>query len=139
MVEFHKAEERTSNIENKRMIQDAEFRYGRGTILDTITEKNSNGTMRSVVRPRSADNIHIIPVLGHRDSLLVAKSLRRRLSFSLDDVHLIKQSYHELCHEIYASPKVNIRKSSSQESSRSLKQCTISQLTLIYRYPCETL
>ena len=113
MVELQKAGERTSNVENERTIQDTEFRYGRGTILDTITEKNSNGTMKSVTRPRSADDLHKVPFLGHRDSFLVTKSLGRQHSFSLDDLHLIKQSYHEVCHEIYASPKVNIRKSTS--------------------------
>lgn len=109
MVELLKPDIRTSNVENERTIQDSEFRYGCGTVLDTITEKNSNGTMRSVPCPRSADNIHNIPFLGHRDSFLVAKSPRRQHSFSLDDVHLINRSYHEVCHEIYASPKVSIQ------------------------------
>lgn len=112
MVDIAKLEQRTSNIENERMMQDAEFLYGRGTILDTISEKHSNGTIRSVARPRSADNIHDIPFLGHRNSILVAKSPRRQQSFSMDDMKLIKQSYHEVCTEIYASPKASPLKSS---------------------------
>jgi hypothetical protein len=98
------------------------FLYGNGTILDTITEKNSNGTMRSMFHTRSADDIREMksfPLLAHKDSMLVTRSPRRKQSFSVDDINLVKSSYHEACsmierktrnslsiHEIYASPKV---------------------------------
>ncbi|KAG0652952.1 hypothetical protein D0Z07_0686, partial [Hyphodiscus hymeniophilus] len=109
MVQILKAETQPPNDENERIIRDADFRYGRGTVLDTITEKHSNGTIRSIARPKSADNVHYVPFLGHRDSFIGARSPRRRLSFSMDDVQLINQSYHEVCHEIYASPKIPLQ------------------------------
>ena len=107
MVELQKANTRPANHENERTVRDEEFRYGRGTVLDTIAEKHSNGTIRSLARPRSADNVCNIPFLAHRDSFIVTKSPRRKHSFSVDDVQLINRSYHEMCHEIYASPKVS--------------------------------
>ncbi|KAF7961123.1 hypothetical protein EAE96_000790 [Botrytis aclada] len=111
-----------------------EFLYGHGTVLDTITEQKSYGTMRSVTRTKSADDISTIrsttgtksadgistsPLLGHRDSFTIAKNRpRHKQSFSLDDIWCIKDSYHEACamidqaarrrlsiHEVYAKPK----------------------------------
>ncbi|KAF7852541.1 hypothetical protein EAF04_010942 [Stromatinia cepivora] len=111
-----------------------EFLYGHGTVLDTITEQKSYGTMRSITRTKSADDISTIrsvsraksaddlsttPLLGHRDSFILAKNRpRRQQSFSLDDIWSIKDSYHDACamieqaarrrlsiHEVYAKPK----------------------------------
>ncbi|QSZ29680.1 hypothetical protein DSL72_004196 [Monilinia vaccinii-corymbosi] len=111
-----------------------EFLYGHGTVLDTITEQKSYGTIRSVARTKSADDISTIrgigraksaddlsttPLLGHRDSFVLAKEYsRRQQSFSLDDLWSIKNSYHNACamidqaarrrlsiHEVYAQPK----------------------------------
>lgn len=103
-----------SIIESPPSIVDAvEFRYGNGTALETITEQKSYATMRSK-RSRSADHSPAIPFLGHRDSFIVAKSPRRKISFSADDITLINQSYHEACatiekqasgQQIYAEPQ----------------------------------
>jgi hypothetical protein len=117
MVELRKTSIRTSNDENGRTIKDVDFLYGRGTVLNTIAEKHSNGTIRSLGIPRPTDGANNIPFLGHRDSFLVAKSPRRKHSFSLDDLHLINRSYHEVCHEIYASPKVSVPNSIGQPAS----------------------
>ena len=93
-------------VRNDLTTQIPEFKYGHGTVLDTIMEKKSSGTIRSLYRPRSADDVKKAPFLCHRDSFLVSKSPRRKHSFSLDDLQLVNRSYHEVCHEIYASPKV---------------------------------
>ncbi|KAF7953884.1 uncharacterized protein EAE97_001283 [Botrytis byssoidea] len=111
-----------------------EFLYGHGTVLDTITEQKSYGTMRSITRTKSADDISTIrsvartksadgistsPLLGHRDSFTIAKNRpRHKQSFSLDDIWCIKDSYHDACamtdqaarrrlsiREVYAKPK----------------------------------
>ncbi|KAB8304938.1 hypothetical protein EYC80_004256 [Monilinia laxa] len=111
-----------------------EFLYGHGTVLDTITEQKSYGTIRSIARTKSADNISTTrsiartksaddlsttSLLGHRDSFILAKGCpRRQQSFSLDDIWSIKDSYHDACamidqaarrrlsiHEVYAKPK----------------------------------
>ncbi|APA09839.1 predicted protein [Sclerotinia sclerotiorum 1980 UF-70] len=116
------------------IIPTTEFLYGHGTVLDTITEQKSYGTMRSITRTKSADDISTIrsigraksaddlsntPLLGHRDSFILAKNRpRRQQSFSLDDIWSIKDSYHDACamidqvarrrlsiHEVYAKPK----------------------------------
>ena len=99
-------------------VPDVEFRYGWGTILDTITEQKSSNTMRTLARTRSADDFPKVPFLNHCDSFEVTKSPRRKLSFSVDDLAMIQQNYHEACamieretrkplpvHEIYAQPK----------------------------------
>lgn len=122
-------------------IPTTEFLYGHGTVLDTITEQRSYGTIRTVARTksaddistchsisraRSADDISTTPLLGHRDSFILAKDCpRRKQSFSLDDIWSIKGSYHDACamidqaarrrdratqrkisiHEVYAKPK----------------------------------
>lgn len=99
-------------------VADVEFRYGRGTVLETITEQKSSNTMRTLARARSADDIPKVPFLNHCDSFEVAKSPRRKQSFSVDDLALIQRNYHEACamieretrkplpvHEIYAQPK----------------------------------
>ncbi|KAN0090465.1 hypothetical protein V8E51_019044 [Hyaloscypha variabilis] len=102
-------------------VLDVEFRYGRGTILDTITEQKSSNTMRTLAHTKSADDFPKGPFLNHCDSFEIAKSPRRKLSFSVDDLALIQQNYHEACamieretrkplpvHEIYAQPKFPI-------------------------------
>lgn len=122
-----------SNVENHQTIQnltmdrskdDIQFLYGRGTVLETITEQKSNGTMRSLVHSRSANGLvdFKAPTLAHKDSVVLAQSrgLRRKHSLSVDDLNLINRSYHDVCamieraagkplpiHEIYASPKVS--------------------------------
>jgi hypothetical protein len=106
---------------NTYNVDEVEFRYGHGTVLDTITEQKSCATIRTLAHTKSADNMPKIPFLDHRDSFVVARGPRRKLSFSLDDLNLIKGSYHEACamiereahkplpvHEIYAEPKVPI-------------------------------
>ena len=106
---------------NQHTIDDIEFRYGHGTILETITERKSNNTMISLERPKSADNLTSVPFLGHRDSFILVNSPRRKTSFSVDDLDLTKTSYHEACaiiertaqktipvHEIYAQPRTPI-------------------------------
>ncbi|KAK6612100.1 hypothetical protein H4I96_01313 [Botrytis cinerea] len=118
----------SSNDENMRQTSTStqldttvttEFLYGHGTVLDTITEQKSYGTMRSVTRTKSADDISTSPLLGHRDSFTIAKNRpRHKQSFSLDDIWCIKDSYHDACamidqaarrrlsiHEVYAKPK----------------------------------
>ncbi|KAF8856714.1 hypothetical protein BDZ45DRAFT_458670 [Acephala macrosclerotiorum] len=122
------------NDENRKLsdgrghsIDDIEFRYGWGTPLETITEQKSFTTLRTARtssragRPKSADGIPSIPFLGHRDSFSLAKSPRRKASFSLDDIVKVQQSYHEACstiereifklpiNEVYAEPKEPIR------------------------------
>jgi hypothetical protein len=103
---------------NPYSVDDIEFRYGRGTVLETITEQKSCNTMREIARTKSADDIPKFPFLSHRDNFVLAKTPRRKHSFSVDDLALIKQNYHEACamiereickpllvHEIYAQPK----------------------------------
>ncbi|PMD26358.1 hypothetical protein NA56DRAFT_698536 [Hyaloscypha hepaticicola] len=98
-------------------VGDIEFRYGRGTVLGTITEQKSSNTMRTLAHTRSADDLPTVFFLNHCDSFELAKSPRRKQSFSVDDLALI-QRYHEACamierethkplplHEIYAQPK----------------------------------
>ena len=129
MVSLEGADITISNAENHRTIansvpevsSDNHFRYGHGTVLETITEQKSNSTMHSLIHSRSANDIRelkVVPFLAHRDSMIVAKSPRRKHSFSLDDLNIISRSYHEACsmiertarkpiliREIYASPK----------------------------------
>ncbi|KAH8670266.1 hypothetical protein BGZ60DRAFT_31927 [Tricladium varicosporioides] len=100
--------------------QEIQFRYGHGTMLDTITEQRSSTTIRTLARPKSADDIKL-PFLNHRDSFILAKSPRRKRSFSANDLDLIKRIYHDACsnieckvkeplsiREIYAQPKTPI-------------------------------
>ena len=103
-AEIQDAELTISSAENEPVVQKAGFRYGHGTVLDTISEQKSVATLRTLYRPKSADDVKSIRFMGHRDSLLVTATPRRKWSHSLDDLHLVE--YHELCHEIYASPKV---------------------------------
>jgi len=103
-------------------VYDKQFLYGRGTVLETITEQNSHGSMRIFARAKSADELHSIPFLGHRDSFVVSKSPRRKKSLSLDDLNLVKGSYYQAVamierttqkplpiHEIYARPKTPVQ------------------------------
>lgn len=84
-----------SSIANN--VDDIQFRYGHGTALETITEQKSFGTIRTISRAKSADDVANSPFLNHRDSFVLAKSPRRKHSFSLDDLALINKSYHEAC------------------------------------------
>ncbi|KAI6710027.1 hypothetical protein PZA11_001056 [Diplocarpon coronariae] len=99
-------------------IDATQFRYGNGTVLDTITEQKSFATLRTKAKTKSADASPSVPFLTHRDSFILSKMPRRMISFSLDDIDLIKQSYHDACtaiekeatqpllaHEVYAEPK----------------------------------
>jgi hypothetical protein len=103
---------------NPCFVDDIEFRYGHGTVLETITEQKSCNTIRETARTKSADDLPKFPSLTHRDSFVLAKTPRRKHSFSVDDLALIKQNYHEACamiereirkplpvHKIYAQPK----------------------------------
>jgi hypothetical protein len=125
-----RGKEREVNDENSRGtassadtydVDEVEFRYGHGTVLDTITEQKSCATIRTLAHTKSADNMPKIPFLDHWDNFVVARGPLRKMSFSLDDLNLIKRSYHEACamiereahkplpvHEIYAQPKVPI-------------------------------
>jgi len=91
------------NDENSRIVSPSnfmdtiQFRYGNGTVLDTITEQKSYTTIRSKARTKSADNSPSIPFLCHRDSFIISKTPRRQISFSLDDIEEIKKSYHDAC------------------------------------------
>jgi hypothetical protein len=102
--------------------QEGPFLYGRGTVLETITERNSLGSIRILARAKSVDELHSVPLLGHQDSFILAKSPRRKRSLSLDDLDLVKDPYHQVVasierttqkplaiHEIYAQPKAPIQ------------------------------
>ncbi|KAL5318319.1 hypothetical protein ACEPPN_013378 [Leptodophora sp. 'Broadleaf-Isolate-01'] len=115
-------DENSREISSSYYIDAIYFRYGYGTALDTITEQKSFTTIRSKARTKSADNSPSIPFLGHRDSFIIAKTPRRQISFSLDDVVEIKKSYHDACavieqeickpllaQEVYAEPKAPIQ------------------------------
>ena len=106
---------------DQHTIGDVEFRYGHGTVLETITEKRSCATIGALARAKSVDGMPNFLFLHHRDSFSVAKSPRRKASFSVDDIALIKSSYHEACamierttcgalpiRQIYAQPKAPI-------------------------------
>lgn len=97
--------------------QEVEFRYGNGTVLDSIKEQTSYATISTLARSKSVDNMPRFSFLTHRDSFTVTNNPRRHQSFSLDDLALIK-SYHDACaiidggstpslsiHEVYAEPK----------------------------------
>ena len=93
-------------------INDAQFRYGKGTLLDSIPEKKSNATIHNLSRTLSANNLETIPLLTPSSA---AKSPRRKLSFSTNDIPLISNSYHKAIamieksaqpvYEVYAGPK----------------------------------
>ncbi|KAE8441642.1 hypothetical protein EG329_004609 [Mollisiaceae sp. DMI_Dod_QoI] len=112
---------KVSDIRPLPSIDEIEFRYGYGTPLETITEQKSYTTIRTASRPKSADDVPYIPFLGHRDSFRLARSPRRKASFSLDDIVLVQKSYHEACatieqqifklpiSEVYAEPKTPVR------------------------------
>src|SRR6187402_549929 len=108
---------RESSASNPNPESNSQFKYGRGTVLDTITEQRSFATIRTG-RTKSADNSPNVSRLGHCDSFVFAKGPRRKLSFSVDDVEVIKRNYHEACAlieretkptlfvpEIYAKPR----------------------------------
>lgn len=116
----------TINDENSRQgenvddsaIDDADFLYGRGTVLDTITEQKSFGTLQTLPKENSIDNLPNFPFVRHRDSFALSQHPRRKQAFSLDDIDLMQSSYHEACamieretnkqlpvHEIYAGPR----------------------------------
>lgn len=99
-------------------IDDVEFLYGHGTLLDTITEQKSNATMRTLARSKSADDMPNSQFLSHRDSFMLAKKVRRQESLSLGNMVLMDEFYHAVCsmiaregrkylsiNEIYAEPK----------------------------------
>jgi len=81
-------------------VDDINFRYGKGTMLSTITEKKSTGTMVTI---------------DLKASSLPSKNPRRKKSFSTGDVPPIGVSYQEVLamienqtkpiKEIYAEPK----------------------------------
>ncbi|KAG4436563.1 hypothetical protein IFR05_007958 [Cadophora sp. M221] len=115
-------DENSRGVSSSSYIDTIHFRYGYGTALDTITEQKSFTTIRSKARTKSADNSPSIPFLGHRDSFIIAKTPRRQISFSLDDLAEIKRSYHDACavieqeicksllaQEVYAEPKAPIQ------------------------------
>ncbi|KAL2070020.1 hypothetical protein VTL71DRAFT_14700 [Oculimacula yallundae] len=98
-----KNDENSREVSPFNFLDSIQFRYGHGTALDTITEQKSFATLSSKARTKSADNSPSIPFLGHRDSFIIAKTPRRQISFSLDDIAEIKRSYHDACGEIEVS------------------------------------
>ncbi|KAK2629835.1 hypothetical protein QTJ16_000655 [Diplocarpon rosae] len=113
-----KNDENVKETSPQNFIDATQFRYGNGTVLDTITEQKSFATLRAKARTKSADASPRVPFLTHRDSFILSKTPRRMVSFSLDDIDLIKKSYHDACtiiekeasqpllaHEVYAEPK----------------------------------
>lgn len=108
----------TFNSSTLTSVQEIEFRYGHGTVLGPIKEQTSYTTIGSLARSKSVNDMAKFPFLHHRDSFTVAKSPRRKQSFSLDDLANIQKSYHDACaiiegasvtslaiHEVYAEPK----------------------------------
>lgn len=98
------------------------FLYGRGTVLETITERNSLGSIRILTRSKSADDLTTFPFLGLQDSFILTKNPQHKKSLSLDDLDLFKDPYHQVItsiehatekplaiHEIYAQPKAPIQ------------------------------
>ncbi|KAL3426731.1 hypothetical protein PVAG01_00240 [Phlyctema vagabunda] len=90
------------------------FRYGRGTMLETIIEKKSNMTLSTLARTRSTDDLSsLMNMQQQRD---VAR-LRRKQSFSVDDLILVNRSYNATgtaptasdAAEIYAQPKMPLQ------------------------------
>jgi hypothetical protein len=79
---------------------ETQFLYGNGTMLDTIIEQRSSMTMRSLARPKSMDMLRNNKSLTHTDSFELSKVPRRKQSLSLDDLALIKLSYHDACNNI---------------------------------------
>jgi len=60
-------EENHSNQMNESAIStidDVQFLYGNGTVLETIAEQKSNGTMRSLFRPKSVENMHKVCIVS---------------------------------------------------------------------------
>ncbi|KAH7397524.1 hypothetical protein BKA64DRAFT_38638 [Cadophora sp. MPI-SDFR-AT-0126] len=115
-------DENSRNVSPSNFIDTVQFRYGNGTVLNTITEQKSYTTISSKARTKSADNSPSIPFLCHRDSFILSKTPRRQISFSLDDIEEIKRSYHDACmvieqelckpllaQEIYAEPKAPVQ------------------------------
>ena len=99
-----------------------QFLYGRGTLLETITERTSLGSIRIIARAKSADNFQNDPPLDRHESFGSEKSPQRKKSLSMDDLDLIKDScdqqhaldQHETqnpleIHEVYAQPRTPIQ------------------------------
>lgn len=108
---------RQDNVEHDS-IEEAEFLYGRGTVLDTIAEQKSYGTLRTQGTVETGLEMPNFPFVRHRDSFALTQlPSRRRQAFSHDDIDLLQESYHEACamieretqkplvvHELYAQP-----------------------------------
>lgn len=101
---------------------DSQFLYGRGTVLETITERTSLGSIRILARAKSADDLHIVPLKDSQSIFTRGKRPQRKKSLSLDDLNLIKDSCQQdtaleeresqtslAIHEIYAQPKTPIK------------------------------
>ena len=113
------------NNENERLedgvpslVEEAEFLYGHGTALDTITEQKSYGTLRTQCTGDLGRDLPNFPFARHRDSFALNQGpFRRRQAFSHDDIDLLQESYHDACamiereakkpliiHELYTQP-----------------------------------
>ncbi|TQS38274.1 hypothetical protein Golomagni_01224 [Golovinomyces magnicellulatus] len=110
---------RDANTTDINQSNESEFLYGRGTLLDTITEQKSFATMKTITRTKSAEDLGSFSLLRQQDSFSLPNSLLRKRSLSLDDYELSRYSYHEACamieqnslkllpvQEIYADPKI---------------------------------
>ena len=122
--------ETRENDENTRQLptstntlveNDGQFLYGHGTVLETIKERTSHGSIRILARRKSVDDLKSIPVPDQIGRLAPGKNPQRQKSLSLDDLETVKDSYMEnslagsttkhalAIQEIYAQPRVPIK------------------------------
>ncbi|KAH8600912.1 hypothetical protein B0O99DRAFT_609839 [Bisporella sp. PMI_857] len=93
----------------------AEFLYGKGTMLETIKEKKSNNTIKTTGRTSSLIETNQSSFLNQEGVFGVLNGPRRKTSFSTGDLVLTGDAYHEAIsmiekmthpvNEIYAEPK----------------------------------
>lgn len=124
----HASAEARENDENARkqpasvdtlVASESRFLYGHGTVLETITERTSLGSIR-LARAKSVGNLQSVPPADLYNTFVSVKSPQRKKSLSLDDMDLVKDSQDVslvesttdrpmAIHEIYAEPKVPIK------------------------------
>lgn len=136
---------RVHHTVTKNQVEDdvgAQFIYGRGTVLNTITElsaKNSNATMRTQTRPKSMDDINSVFSKDHKRS------------FSVDDTTALDSFYHEavsaiegtpcqsfIIRDIYAEPKIPIQEPPKRPPTPpGMPSWTAHQTLPLRRSPCD--
>jgi hypothetical protein len=99
---------------------ESQFLYGHGTILETIKERTSHGSIRILARRKSVDDLRS-PSSSQPGGLASRKNPLRQKSHSLDDLEAAKESYQAKglvestakqspeIHEIYAGPKTPVQ------------------------------